>query len=292
MSHDNEIPYDPHSDIFSHAAESDRLFSGIQLDTIEDALRLDIKESTPSLNGIVGGEGVALTRLVASYGLEAAMVDDLGKILTSTDTFVFKSAPSGNPGIISGADAIFEDPETNITNVYIAPNMIRNFILDAIHTLEPVGGDDEISFARDTGVKMACTYALTLLCFELQRQRAGTVASPKAEELFQVGHEEVPHLSNDQYSEFLPHRLAARLAIDRLAQIVTTEYDVTEAHERVELYGFHRQRAFANLRTASLGGLSMIDIATVRPLSIPATQEFFGLLPHVSRNPQGIEIVE
>lgn len=292
--HDNEIPFDPDSPIFSNENVAEQAFGGLDYATVDEAIALPElhQEYSATFGDIASGESMALVGLVESYGLPAENVARLAALFTHSDRFTFISSPIGNQAFMRDAEAFVVDTETGRTDVYIAPNMVGNFITDAMHTIEPIDGNEEIAFARDVGVKMACVYALTILCFEVLRQQTEGASSQQLTDLFEIGHEDVPMLDSEGYADFLPHRMAARLAIDRLSQIMSKSYDTLEGQEAVEKYVDHRRRAFETLKRVSLGRFSMIDMATVLPLSVENTQEFLTVLPGVTRNPHGIELAD
>lgn len=281
----DQVPYDPESGIFAGESAAEQAFGGLALPTIQDAIALPgLEPEAPEVGELLKDEAKALVSIVQDFGLPEQNVDRLIMFFERPNLFNFVSSPANDQGQVSLGESIVVNPATGETTVNLAPQIVHNFIADAREAITPVNGDQEIIFARDTGVKMAGMYALSMLCFEvLKRQTAH--ADPKAvADLFDTGHEDMPKLDDALYANFLPYRLAARLAITRLARLVTLRYGYEDGIEVPKKYGLLRERAFSGLQRASYGGsFSFDDMATARPLSEDSTAQFMRKLPRVTK---------
>lgn len=278
---DEEVAHDPESGVFageSNAAE--QAFGGLDFPTIDEAIAIpDAEPEIPDIGELLQDEAKELVNIVRDFGLPEQNVERLAMFFEHPDLFKFVTGPVEGQSQIGNGETITTNPATGETEVYIAPHVVRNFITDATHAIFPVDGDQEIVFARDTGVKMAGTYALSMLCFEVLRRRTEHADQTVVSDLFDTGHEDMPGLDDEMYAEFLPHRLAARLAIVRLARLVTLRYGFEDGFETVNNYTKLRQRAFDAVQRASYGPPSFDDMATAYPLSEASTEEFLTKLP-------------
>lgn len=281
---EHEVPHDPESGVFAGTSAADQAFGGFEFPRIRDAIAIpEVEDETPAIGELLKDEAKALVEIVSDFGLPNENVNRLITFFDRPDLFNFTSGPIGEHGQIGNGEEITVNPATGETTIYIAPNVVRNFATDATHAIFPVGGDKEIAFARDTGVKMAGTYALSMLCVEVLRRQTAYADPELVADLFDTGHEDLPGLDEEMYTSFLPYRLAARLAITRLARLVTVHYGFEDGIEVAQEYSKLRQRAFDAVQRASYGPYSFDDMGTAYPLSEESAEAFMQKLPNVTK---------
>lgn len=278
-----ETPPDPY--LFS-ASDSendiDELLARYEGLSIEEALSLgpEIKELTPSIDEIIPGEGRKLISTLRSYGLSDRLADKADRLIHEEGRLIVNFSNEHAP--INKGIEVVTTPDS--VDVIVGARTLRTFISDALHSIGPVGGDDEICFARDTGVKMIYSCALLLGLLEVNgiTENKATRTSESLRNLMLIGKnpEFEEALTTRQYMGLFPYRLAARLAIERLHAISTEFFDGNSINgdQVVKRYDHLRRQSLNAIREGSVSDGTFMDIATAMPLSEDNTVEFMSNL--------------
>ncbi len=274
-----DIPYDP-SNLPNTRRYEDSLYEEVV--TLEHALQLDTQNSGEEIRQIITGEGEVCIGLFRNYGLPSETANKLDTAIHDTKAIGVRFFPE----TVEVPTYIQPVTYENSTVVDMNAQTLGVFISDAVHSIRPLGGDEEIRMARDAGVKMAYTFALSLGIVD--RLGLSWLESfsdnPEVNDLLNIGIEDIPESTRQDYSRFLPHRVAARLAIDRLFIAADEMFDNDEyATDVVEEYKMHRRIALKYVR-ATAYGFSMVDLATLMPLEPDDMKYLAQKLPVLSKH--------
>ncbi|MDZ7744780.1 MAG: hypothetical protein U5K77_03445 [Candidatus Saccharibacteria bacterium] len=271
-------------DLFDETRYAREVFS-----SVEDIISLpdDIEPNVPDLKELVAGEGEYIVASLASYGLEQAWVEKLDRLVHDSDRLhvIFENDALG--ALKTGVDAVRVRDEK--VEVSVAASTLRAFISDAYHSIKPIGDNSDLCFARDAGIKMLYTYAVSLgvtSSLGINDLHAELKQDSHIRKFLTIGKDdEFSDTDTEQYAAFLPYRVASRLSIDRLESMCAKFFDADSdaAGEVVQEYAENRQRALRMLKSASYAGFSLVDLASAYPLSNDATRQFVQDMPGALR---------
>lgn len=263
-------------------------------DVLRGVLRLDQvmlpegERNAAELKTIISGEGSVLINTLQVYGLQYEHANRMDEAIHDTEAVVVRFSQD-EKSALEPVRAISVDGRTMAT---VSANALRVVITDTLHAVRP-GFREDFRFISDTGVKMAYDYALSLCVLERMGYswlREQYIDDKQVRELLAIGKEDVPDLPNSSYADFLPYRIAMRLAIDRLENLCREYFfnspELAEEMSAVYL-DIRRVALHAAVTTSHNPSLSLVDIASMFPLDRDDMKLFFsGLSNLVDKHPR------
>ena len=258
---------------------------------IQDVLGLDtLEDAKEYLRNIIVDEGLQLINSFMGYGLGERLAAPLDKLIHGENGLQIsfkKEQQKDDPAILQGQGG--RSPK-----IEVSTKLLEFFLNNTADVIGPLS-EEEAAFQKLAGSRMAYTYAMTVGL--MNRFTLGslitemTQTSGITKQVFSIGNEDFGQMKTAEYYRLLPHRLSARLTIDRLYNMSMKppfNLQSDDAQGLVAVYQERRQETYEDLLRENREGISQVDRALANPLTPSQAQEFMVDLSVLHRSRGGL----